>query len=258
MVTQAIINDIHFPYHDRKVVDLFVEFCRKVKVGQIHLLGDIQNCGSLSLKFTEVPKDEKDRYLRHEIEMGGNFMEDLRDTFPFTPIYFYGGNHEWRLERYIRQHAKALVGLPGLDIQSILGLPRLGITYFPYGQLVRWGGLRLTHGDIVRSGSAMTARAMLQKYGTNVLFGHTHRGGVAYSSTEGGTVGAWENFCGCKLDQPYTLGPNNWQQGWSLVHNDLRRHFTVVPIRVERGVYIFEGKKYEWSKTNRFCGRSGI
>lgn len=258
MTTQAIINDIHFPYHDRKVVDLFVDFCKIHSVGSIHLLGDIQNCGSLSLKFTEVPKDEKDRYLRHEIGVGRTFMWALRATFPKIPIHLYGGNHEWRLERYVRQHAKALVGLPGLDIPSLLGLEKLDIGYFPYGELVRWGGLRLTHGDIVRSGSAMTARAMLQKYGTNILFGHTHRGGVAYTSTEGGTVGAWENFCGCKLDQPYTLGPNNWQQGWSLVYNDLRRHFTVSPVRVERGSYIFEGQRHEWTNANRFCRSIGI
>ena len=42
-VTYAILNDIHIPYHDKKVLNLVLSFLKKkeVKIDEIILNGDI-------------------------------------------------------------------------------------------------------------------------------------------------------------------------------------------------------------------------
>jgi hypothetical protein len=211
---------------------------------QIDLIGDLVDFQSASLKFRDVPKDERATRLKFEINQARTFLRILRDTFPKANIQFYAGNHEQRLERYIRQHCPALYGLPELEVESLLGLPGLKIGYHPYGRLVAYGNFHVTHGDIVRKESAYTARAIFEKYGKPVMSGHTHRGGAYYKTMGKRVSAAWENFCTCKLHPPYLIGPPNWQHGFSVVHNDRKTRFHVSQVPIVDGRFVYEGTSY--------------
>lgn len=239
MYLQAIINDLHVPYHDPRVVDSFGGFCEEVQPHEIHFVGDIWDFRSASLKFRDTPKDLRVTTLQYEVKLGQTLLSRFRDRFPRAKLFFYGGNHEDRLARLINNNAQALAGLVSLE----KFIPP-GFKYFPYGEVNRCGGLSITHGDIVRSQSGATARAMLEKYGTNILFGHTHRMGSVCRTDGGRSITAWENGCACLLVQPYTVGPTNWQQGWSLVENDGKRKFRVQQVPFTGG-YVLGGCFHE-------------
>lgn len=237
-ITQVVSNDWHVPYHDPDYLDLFADFCKQVQPDEVHLLGDLSDFPSVSLKFRDKPKDERVDSLQWECGIVSDLLKRFRDLLPGrTVIYYYEGNHEHRLVRYLRQHAKPLWGISGLSIADLWDVDWV----YDYGSLVDFGNLNFTHGDLVRKGSGVTARAALQKYGVSVLMGHTHRGGAIYHTDYSGTRGAWENFCGCKLQQPYNTTLPDWQQGWSIVHNDMKKRFQVHQIEVLNGWYVYGG-----------------
>lgn len=245
MKTFVVGSDMHVPYHDPKLMDLWVDFIHLTQPDGIHILGDFQNCGAISLKFTDAAKDWRDHRLAFELELGATLLQRLREEFPDTDIHFHEGNHEWRLDRYIRTHAKPLQGLKYMSMRDQLELDSLHITHHEYGSLIPIGKLHLTHGDLIRTGSGATARAMLQKYGKSVLFGHTHRLGAVFRTDGRDTCGAWENGCMCQLSQPYTMGPTDWQQGWSIIHTDMRSRYQVTQVAVVGHKYIYGGELHE-------------
>ena len=245
MHVQVIANCIHVPYQDSKALDMFAAFCQMVQPDEIHLLGDIMDCGSLSTKFSP-PRDEKLTRIKFEIAATKDLLGRFRDLdlLDDTQMYYHGGNHEDRMRRWVEKYGPQLLGLTDLEVPSLLDLENLGYKYYPYNTLVQRGKLHLTHGNLVRKKSAYTASGMLEKYGVPILFGHTHRGGVHYRTDARDTLAAWENFCLCRFDMPYLAGPPNWQHGWSVVYNDNKRRFHVVQVPVVGYRYVFEGMEY--------------
>ena len=47
-------------------------------------------------------KDPRKRSFSGELEIGRQILARLRDAFPHQRFYFMVGNHEERLERYLR------------------------------------------------------------------------------------------------------------------------------------------------------------
>lgn len=226
---QIVLNDLHFPDHSRTAISAAEEVLNAVNPGRIDLLGDICDTRTMSTKFRSVPKKARFGKLIGELKPAKQFLENLRGLFPKAKIVFHEGNHEHRITKWIAHNAQQLDGL--LDVPTLLGLEKLRIEHRPYGHLERVGHLRITHGDLIRKGSGMTARAMLEKYGCPILFGHTHRGGSVLKSSGDSVQGAWENFCLCRLDPDYQIGPPDWQQGLSWVHHTQSRfHVVQVPI----------------------------
>ena len=86
----------------------------------------------------------------------------------------------------------------------------------------------------------------MDKFGCNVIHGHTHRLGAHYHRTYGDMMGAWENGCLCTLDPEYVVKPD-WQNGWSVVwFNGARFH--VEQICVVDKQYVYHGKVYKHKK----------
>lgn len=235
MPRHAVISDLHIPYHDPLVVDAFADFCERAKPDVIHFLGDIWDFHSASTKFKDAPKDRRVTTLKWELDVGASLLQRFDKRFPAKKI-FHWGNHEDRLNRLIKNNAPALLDLVDLSPW----LPE-GWETFNYGGVYHAGGLSLTHGDITRGKSGNSGHAMLDKYGVSVLFGHTHRLGAVHRRTSAGIISAYENGCACLLDQSYTLGPTNWQQGWSLIDVSGSR-FEVQQYRLLNGGYFYNGE----------------
>lgn len=236
MPRHAVISDLHIPYHDPLVVDAFADFCERAKPDVIHFLGDIWDFHSASTKFKDAPKDRRVTTLKWELCLGVELLQRFQLKDYAEEMVFHGGNHEDRLDRLVRTNAPAL-----LDLVTLRDWIPSEYTYHPYGTLVPLGGISLTHGDITRGKSGNSGHAMLDKYGVSVLFGHTHRLGAVHRRTSAGTISAYENGCACLLNQSYTLGPTNWQQGWSLIDVSGSR-FEVQQYRLLNGGYFYNGE----------------
>lgn len=246
MKVQGIFNDLHAPELDPAATRVALAILRDAQPDRIDMVGDLANWDTMSTKFKTVPRKARWGTLLGELAPLKRFLGNLREAFPRATMVFHEGNHEARLHRWIVGNAPQLSGV--LTVPDLLGLEKLHIEHRPYGHLERCGNLRLTHGSLVRKGSGVTARAMLQQYGVPVLFGHTHRGAAIYQTTGRTTIGAWENFCLCRMEQSYTVGPQDWQHGFSVVHNDYHRRFEVVQVPIIGGRALHGGQEYAATK----------
>lgn len=220
MKTWVVLNDIQIPFEDKRALNLVLGFTNDLKPHGVILNGDIVDCYSIS-DFDRSPLSKAT--LQKEITGAQRLMAKLARI---PNKLWIGGNHEDRLRRYVWKNPKLLGSMDegtrervvaAMDFPEVFGLGEHGFSWLPYGGTFNLGKLLVTHGSIVSRHSGQTARAHMDKYGTSVLVGHTHRGGVYYKRDVRGVHAGYENFCLCGLNPEYTQNPN-WQQGFSVVH----------------------------------------
>ena len=223
----VVLSDIHFPYHDDKALKAVYNFLSNTQVDTIILNGDI-------LDFYDVSSFDKDpdriNSLQKEIDMTQKFFKKLRSLAPKSMIIFVKGNHEDRIERYLKKHPE-LYSLNALKLPNLLNLDNYVIEYSPKG--FKFGSLKIIHGDMVRKFSGYTARGELEKHDSSGISSHTHRGGVYYYRTPERYLAWFESFCLCDLNPEYIDEPN-WQQGFLYGYIE-KDSFAVTPIPIVDG-----------------------
>ena len=238
--TKTIIcNDFHGQFCDKLACNLLFSFIKREKPNKVIINGDLVDFYSIS-RFDKDPGRKE--LLQDEIDECFNLMVDIRNSAPDAEIILIEGNHEARLRKYLRSKAPALATLKVLQIESLLDLAKLDITYEEDG--VWLGDLFVYHGSLVRSKAGYTAHAELLKNGCSGISGHTHRDGKAPVRHRGGQLCWWENFCLCDLNPEYVKGIANWTQGWSVVTTKNTRP-CVEQIAVMGGRYTYRGKEYK-------------
>lgn len=248
-VTYAILNDIHIPYHDKKVLNLVLSFLKKkeVKIDEIILNGDIVDCYPIST-FDKKPFSPSSIDL--EIEELEKFIKELQKITP--KITYIAGNHEDRTRKWIwknevihRLGQDRGIQVSKLSFATLYGLDELGVKYLEYGDGVWLGKLFCTHGRVVRKHSAFSAKAEWEGNGCSTLTGHTHRIGRYSVTLRGGTYASFENACLCSLNPEYIKGVPNWQHGCSIVHVSPNGLFNVNQIDIlKRSSLFYGGKEY--------------
>lgn len=162
----VVLSDIHFPYQDDKAIKAVYKFLEQYPVDTIILNGDI-------LDFYDVSSFDKDperiNSLQEEINLAQKFFKKLRDLSPNGRIVFVKGNHEQRIERYLKKHPE-LYSLDALKLPNLLGLDKFNIEYKDKG--FKLGSLKIIHGDMVRKFSAYTARGELEKHDSSGISSH--------------------------------------------------------------------------------------
>jgi UDP-2,3-diacylglucosamine pyrophosphatase LpxH len=241
MRTWVVINDVQIPFQDKPVLDLVLAFIKDLKPDGIILNGDIADCYSIS-SHRHNPRTLTKASLEVEIRQVGELLAHFKDI---PEKHFLGGNHEDRFYRHIADKAPALGLIPGLDFQTIFGLGEYGFNWKDYGGSINLGRLSVTHGFLVRTQSAYSAKAHFERTGSSLLIGHTHRFGSYFKTNSGGTHVVYENGCLCRLDPEYVQHPD-WQQGFSVVHVDKSGFFHVqhIPI-IGRRVFYYGKDRWE-------------
>jgi predicted phosphodiesterase len=209
-----VLSDIHFPYHDREALMIALREGKDKGVDSILLNGDILDFYQLS-KFS---KDSRKPSVKAEIDIFRFFVDQLKQRFPEATIYFKLGNHEARLDRWIKENAGMFDGL--FNIDRIINFGEHGIVFLPDNIGVKFGRLNIIHGHEIRAGMGVVniARTYYMKTQSNVLFGHWHQNQEYITRTMDGHVqGAWAQGCLCRLDAEYTYGINQWCHGFSIV-----------------------------------------
>lgn len=246
-----VINDLHFRFQDDKAIEVALATGELADVDKVILNGDVADGWQLS-DFPKYPSLEDRGSVGKEIQAVRQFLKSLRKRFPDADIKYIFGNHEFRWDRFIAQHAKALYGLEGLSLAEQYHLDELGIELIYSGNKEsewRWGKLLIGHFDRVTKHSAYTAKLLLDDKGVSLIQAHTHRGGSHFRKLDDRILVAYENFCLCDLDPPYTNRPN-WQQGFSIVWKSIASdlfHVEQFPIVQSKGKYqtMFGGEVVE-------------
>lgn len=225
--TQMIlfINDIHFPFEDKNCLKLILKFIAEKPFDEVVINGDMVDFPSLSSKFYQAPLDPAG--LDREVRLVRDFLGALRSVLPAdAKITWLGGNHEDRLWRWVERKRSNWLDLgkkatqlvmDALSMDTLFDLPEFDCAYHPYGIDYKVGKLHTTHGNIIRSQSAYTARGIFEKRGVSTMVGHTHRLGAHFKTNLNGTHAVWENGCLCLLKPKYLQDPD-WQQGFAVGH----------------------------------------
>lgn len=232
----AFISDLHVPFHDIRAVELACLVLEYVKPGLVVIGGDRQDFYALSA-FDKNP--ERVLELQDELDDGEAIGRMLNDAAGETEVVELIGNHEARLERYLRKHPEVW-SLEALSLPRLLKHEELGWRMGGERLDLLNGRLRLKHGDVVRKHSAYTAKAENEKvkHQVNTISGHSHRMGAYFTTGPRHTVGSWEAGCLCTVDPEWTDEPD-WQQGMVLVEmsdNPQVYHFQVYQV-------VFTGKR---------------
>ena len=248
------------PFHDRKAIDIALQFCKQMSFDYIGLGGDWQDNAMWSDRFMRKPA----YYFNTQASLCENswICGMIRKEQPQAKIDYMEGNHEIRMENMIMNHLLPAYGLrssdniDGLAVMSmpyLLGLPQMNINYIGnYPGSEHWINEKVVirHGDIARKGSGATASAISKEATYTEIFGHIHRfeWAVRTEHRNGKTnyIQAFSPGCLCRIDGtvPGKSARPNWQQGFAVIHYNDEDCF-IDPVMIKDGEAFYQGKKYQ-------------
>lgn len=231
------IPDIHAPFHDILALEAMYSFIKWWKPNDVIFLGDVVDFYAIS-RFVKDP--ERALKLQDELDEAKSILSHIRRLCPAAKFYFIKGNHEARLQKYLWSQAKELASLRTLRIENQLGFKDLDIEYIENG-IMKYKGIMLKHGNLVRKYAGYTARGEFEKTGMSGASAHTHRACVYYHSNDGGDYVWMECGCLCRLDAEYLEGEQpNWKQGFGIGYfkeNSKRFLLEFVPIIKNKAMF---------------------
>lgn len=234
------IPDTHVPYHDKDAFNLMLKAAKIFKPDHTIILGDFADFYGVSSHSKDPNRALK---LKEEIEETKTAL-DLVINIGAKNNVFVAGNHEDRLERYLRDKAPELFNF--ISIQKILELKEKGFKYTPYKQAYKIGKLNITH-DTGVAGRYAHYKA-LDTFQHNVLIGHTHRIGYAVEGDAQGSrhVTAMFGWLGDVNEIDYmnqVKARKDWSLGFGVGYMDIKTGVVyLVPIPIINGTCLLEGK----------------
>lgn len=241
-------------------MDIALQIAEYSQPGRIDLLGDWLDMTDWTDRFLRSPEFY---WTTQPALIEANWWnEQLRQVAQKATIKMHPGNHEARMNSAIITHLLAAydlksvtdtTGFPSMSIPSLLSLDKLGIEWtgeYPDDEDWLNDNLLLKHGDVVRSGSGSTAKAILAKATTSTIYGHIHRRELLsksiYERNATRSITAFCPGCACHIDGrvPGHKRTQEWQQGIAMVEYSDNMH-SITPIAIEDGKAIFDGKIFE-------------
>lgn len=210
------IPDTHVPFHNKAAWNLTLKAIKTLKPTKTVIMGDFADFYAAS-HFPKSPT--RQNLLKSEIKDVKAELRRLQELVGRSAIYLEG-NHEWRLERYLTAKAPELFGL--VEPADLLNVQQFGWDWVPYHRHAQIGRVLFTH-DFGHSGKYAGFQT-LDAAGSCVVFGHTHRGSVAY----GGTVDGDHRFAlnvgwlgdSNRVDYMHRAKTRDWQLGFGWINMD--------------------------------------
>ena len=239
--TVVSLSDIHFPYHNKYLLEATIELMDDINPDVIVINGDVNDYFQLS-RFNQGLERIDD--LQEELDMGVSFRAALRNTFPNATIRENLGNHDERLLSYVENNARSLTSLRALKPEVLLGLNEYDIELFGRaGHRIR-PEFVFEHGHIVRSDAGASAKARLTNTMISGMMGHTHRM-AEYPKTGYRDLAWYEQGCLCSRDADYKIGETNWQPGFAVCEFSTKSDsYSVDLVRAVNDGYIWGGRHY--------------
>lgn len=177
-----VFNDSHFPFNDPYWWALVLETARILKPTRVVLNGDIHDCRAVS-QHERMTEHDSVSY-EDERNESNKRLDEIDQARGNAKVHVIGGNHEFRLTRYLLNLAPAISKLEELKIENLYGYTRRGWHYTPYRSegesdgCLDIGPVTFTH-DLERAG-ANGVRSSVTDLRQNVVIGHLHRMSLWY------------------------------------------------------------------------------
>ena len=209
------LSDVHIPYHDQNALEAAVAWGRKWKPDTILLNGDWADFYAAS----HWDRDPRRRFVVDEIGPIVESLRWLRSKFRKQRIIYKLGNHEDRLDRYVRDKSPELWGLEGLQIHNVLKFEDLGIERVN-DEPVMLGKLPALHGHELPRGLSnpvSAARGAFLRTFHSVLIAHHHQTGTYIPANMfGEEIATYSQGCICDLHPKFSRFPK-WNWGFAAI-----------------------------------------
>jgi len=226
---RVIVPDSHGSGIDHKAATAFLEDLKTIDPSEIVMLGDHIDCGGFLAQHHTVGYIAQSEYTFEDDAIAANLFLDEIQKRSSAPIEYIEGNHERRIENWITtqtvkntKDAKYLKSM--FSISNVLHIEKRGIRLIEQGKYydgvelpstIKKGNCFFTHGS---STAKHAASVHVQKFGGNIVYGHTHRtDSYQIKTVKAGAIGAWSPGCLCKLQPLWQhTNPTDWSHGYGL------------------------------------------
>lgn len=233
--------DSHIPKHHRKAVKNFLNLIADLNgdLDELLIIGDLVDFESVS-RWSTGTSEEDGRKLQRELDAAYSYLNDVRSVFA-GPITFVRGNHEDRMEKYLRTKGQGLRGLHALELTELLAFDDLGVDEMnqPYEVLK---DVLAIHGERLGYKSGLSVAKEMDRLGKSVVMGHCHRQAIVYRKTDRVRFGMEVGHFQGQAD--YISYGADWQLGFGYLR---QQNGQVVPHLVParaNGSFVFEGVNY--------------
>ncbi|MCA1593062.1 MAG: hypothetical protein LC754_10510 [Acidobacteria bacterium] len=263
------VHDNLTPTHDERAISIALQVVRDAKPDRVVLIGDALDLCEISRyrkepAFARTTQAAIDRAVRLIVEVRSLVSDQCQ-------VDWIEGNHEVRLQHWVKDNAAAAFGLrqgnipeswPVLSVPTLCRLDELRVTYHAgYPSRVVWlnDRLKISHGD--RSGKNPTL-SYLDEERASTIIGHHHKRMWSERTRETRygprTIMAACPGCLCRTDGavPSARGGTDlsgvpverwedWQQGLAVVTYDaMDGPFAYEPVPIHDQRAFWRGAKY--------------
>jgi UDP-2,3-diacylglucosamine pyrophosphatase LpxH len=216
----VVLSDLQIPYHDKRSVQAAIDFVRYYKPDELWCVGDELDAPEPS-RWNKGMAGEYADTLQEGIDKTNEIMSEFRSALGRNKkFYIQRSNHTDRIDTYMRKYAPAFSSLKSLEIETLLGYDKLGVTYLHRMHELLPGWV-MAHGDegALNRAPGATALNLAKSLGKSVVCGHTHRVGLQHETR--GFYGNTHTLFGLEVGHMMdikqasylTSGNANWQQG---------------------------------------------
>lgn len=245
-----IIPDLQIPHHDKKFTERLLQVIIDTDPSGIVFIGDNVDCTAPAV-WNKGTSEEFAGTLQNEFDIWSELASGIR-TFYDGWIGVHMGNHEKRIEKYLRDKAPALSSLESLKLENLMSLAEFGMERLPDNYDIAPGWVT-HHGDYASLSdiAGRTAGNYSSKIGKSVIIGHTHRAGITAEST--GYNSRVKTRFGVEVGHGmdlrkagYTNGIANWQKafGYLEVWDEGKYIHPYITYARPDGTFVFQGAHY--------------
>jgi hypothetical protein len=183
--TIVIMPDVQAPLHDKELVAKFVRFLGDYQPTELGQVGDFTDSTEIS-RWVRGKKPEFAGDLSGGFKAARSIITDIRNVFDGR-IRIVRSNHDDRLELYIQACAPGLASLmeEELSFETIMKFKETEVEFIRDAVVELAPNWIMAHGDegSLSPQAGKTAFGLAKnKFGVNVVCGHTHRAGVTTES----------------------------------------------------------------------------
>lgn len=246
----VVFGDVHGLNVDERSFAVLLEVIEDIRPDRIFINGDFVDFFEIS-KFSSMAL-ASDR-VQSEVELAREMLDRIIDASN-AKITYIEGNHEKRLEAFIRDKAPQLSfikneeGVYVLSMESILGLRRRGIEYVRSktpSAYTKYGAITIGHFNKYSSVVGSVAKWFLEHRNESVIQGHTHKCAQLFRRfPDGREITCIEHGHISSIENDYVTDPD-WCQGFVVItkRKDTDR-FHVELVRIIDHECIYGGKLY--------------
>ncbi|AMQ66793.1 phosphoesterase [Mycobacterium phage Sham4] len=249
----VIVSDTQIPYDDRRAVQGVIDFIGATAPDRVVHIGDLMDYPTPS-RWTKGTAEEFAQRIKPDSEQAKRrFLSPLRAVYD-GPVLIHKGNHDVRPVEYLHKYAPALIEFAEqFELENLLDFDSFGVEVAPEFYKIAPGWIS-THGH--RGGIRTTQKAAdsafnaMQRFGTSVVIGHTHRQGIKPHTTGFGgkqrVLWSMEvgNLMNMKLAQYLKGATANWQSGFAMLTVD-GNHVKPELIPIVGGRFSVDGHVWE-------------